>query len=238
MEDKIILIVGVGGIGSACARLISKSGAHLVLAGHDRDESERLAREINDTGGEAYATRVDVTNLSSVVSMVNDIVQELGRIDVLINAFGAGYIRSLLDIKPREAREMIDTNLYGTFLVTQSVMRYMETNKEGSIVFFPGILGKSAMKNGSLYSATKFALTGFVKSLVEETRRTNIRFSLFYIGSVDTPFWDEKNIEMKFNREKMLSPDDIAKAVYYSLSQPSGSVLNEIVIQPQGNQMI
>ncbi len=238
MKDKVVLITGTGGIGSACARLFAQAGARLVLASRNLGKAEALAREINDNGGEAYATQVDVTELSSVAGMINDIIQELGKIDVLINAFGAGFIRPLLDIKPGEAKEMIDTNLYGTFLLTQNVMRYMETNKEGCIVYFPGILGKYAMKNSSLYSATKFALTGFVKSLVEENRRTNIKFSLFYIGSVDTPFWDEQNIEMKFQREKMLSPDEIAKAVYYSLNQPSGSVLNEIVIQPQSGQML
>lgn len=238
MNDKVILIVGAGGIGAACARLFSKTGARIVIASKNQDKAEKVAEEINDEGGEAFATQVDVTQLSSVASMVNDTAQELGKIDVLVNAFGIGILRPLLDIRPDEARKMIDTNLYGTFLVTQTVMRYMETNKKGDVIFFPGILGKHGMKNSSLYSATKFALTGFVQSLIEETRRTNIRFSLFYLGSVDTPMWNENNIEMKFQRQKMLSTEEVAKAVYYSISQPSGSVLNEIVIQPQSSQLM
>ncbi|HKI47205.1 MAG TPA: SDR family oxidoreductase [Balneolales bacterium] len=237
MNDQVVLIVGAGGIGSACARLLSRAGARIVLASRSEEKGEAVAREINENDGEAYVTHVDVTDMSSVINMVNDVAREFGRIDVLINAFGLGMIKPLLDINPREAKDVIDTNLYGTFLVTQSVMRYMETQKQGSIVMFPGILGKTAVKNSSVYAATRFALTGFVKSLIEENRRTGIRFSMFYLGSVNTPFWENPNIDMKVNTDKMLNPGEVAKAVYYALNQPSGSVLNEIVIQPQSEQM-
>ncbi|HKJ34792.1 MAG TPA: SDR family NAD(P)-dependent oxidoreductase [Balneolales bacterium] len=239
MKDKVILIVGAGGIGLACAKLFAQAGAKIVIAAHtNRKEAEKVATGINDNGGEAYVTEVEVTELPSVAGMVNNITEQLGTIDVLINAFGKGVIKPLLDIHPDEAKDVIDTNLYGTFLITQTVLRYMETKKEGNVVMFPGILGKYAIKNSSVYSATKFALTGFTKALVEETRRTDIKFSLFYLGSVDTPFWDDDHIDMKVRRDKMLSPDEVAKSVYYALTQPQSAVLNEIVIQPQASQMI
>jgi len=238
MNDTVILIVGAGGIGSACARLLAQAGARIVLASRTDEKAESVAKEINEKGGEAYVTNVDVTDMSSVVKMVNDVAQEFGQIDVLINAFGLGLIKPLLDINPREAREVIDTNLYGTFIVTQSVMRYMETRKKGTVVMFPGILGRSGMKNSSVYAATKFALNGFVKSLIEETRRLDIRFSMMYLGSVNTPFWENDGIAMKLNPDAMLDPEEVAKAVYYAISQPSGSVLNEVVMQPQSQQMI
>jgi len=237
MNDQVVLIVGAGGIGSACARLFAQAGARIVIASRSDEKAESVAKEINDNEGEAYITHVDVTDMSSVINMVNDVAQELGHIDVLVNSFGLGIIKPLLDINPREAKNVIDTNLYGTFLVTQSVMRYMETQKEGTIVMFPGILGKTTVKNSSVYSATKFALTGFVKSLVAENRRSNIRFSLMYLGSVNTPFWENDSIEMKINPDKMLDVEEVAKAVYYAVTQPSGAVLNEVVIQPQSEQM-
>lgn len=237
MNDQVVLIVGAGGIGTACARLLSQAGARIVLATRSEEKAEVVAREINENDGEAYVTQVNVTDMPSVINMVNDVAREFGRIDVLINAFGLGMIKPLLDINPREAKDVIDTNLYGTFLVTQSVMRYMETQKQGSIVMFPGILGKSAVKNSSVYAATKFALTGFVKSLIHENRRSGVRFSMFYLGSVNTPFWENSNIDMKVNPSKMLDPDEVAKSVYYALTQPEGSVLNEVVIQPQSEQL-
>ena len=237
MNDQVVLIVGAGGIGAACARLLAQAGARIVLASRSDEKADAVAQEINENGGEAYVTHVDVTDMSSVVKMVNDVAQEFGQIDVLINAFGLGVIKPLLDINPREAKDVIDTNLYGTFLVTQSVMRYMETRKQGTVVMFPGILGRSGMKNSSVYAATKFALNGFVKSLIEETRRLNIRFSMMYLGSVNTPFWKNDGVEMKVNPDIMLKPEDVAKAVYYAIAQPSGSVLNEVVMQPQSQQM-
>ncbi len=238
MNDQVILIVGAGGIGSACARLLAKTGAQIVLASRNKGKAEEITRDINNDDGRAYAAEVDVTDMSSVINMVNEVAKEFGRIDVLINAFGLGLIKPLLDIPPKEAKEIIDTNLYGTFLVVQSVMRYMETARQGTVVLFPGILGRSPVKNSSVYSATKFALTGFVKSLTEETRRTNIRFSMLYIGSVNTPFWNTNKIDMKVNSGNMLDPDEVAKAVYYAVTQPAGSVMNEIIIQPQGMQAI
>jgi len=239
MQDHVILIVGgSGGIGLACAELLSRSGAKIILAARNTEKAEAMAATINGNGGNAYVIPVDVTDLASVTNMVQSIHSEFGRIDVLINAFGQGMIKPLLDIQPRDAEEVIDVNVYGTFLVTQTVMRLMETAKQGTIVMLPGILGKAVMKNSALYSATKYAITGFTKALIEENRRNNIKFALFYLGGVDTPFWDSSNIDMKVQRDKMLTASEVAKAVYYAVSQPSGSVLSEIVLQPDSHVMV
>lgn len=234
MQDQVILIVGgSGGIGSACAELLAKTGARIVLAARNAEKAETIAAKINGDGGNAYVIPVDVTDLASVTHMVSTVHSEFGRIDVLINAFGLGVLRPLLDIPPKMAKEVVDVNVYGTFLVTQIVMRVMETAKQGTVVMFPGILGKSVTKNGSLYSMTKFAVSGFAKSLVEENQKNKIRFALMYLGGVDTDFWDTNRIETKLTREKLLSPAEVAKAVYYAVTQPAGSVLSEIVIQPE-----
>jgi NADP-dependent 3-hydroxy acid dehydrogenase YdfG len=239
MKDKVVLIVGgSGGIGTACAQLFAKAGANIVLAARDTSKAEPTAKEINNAGGNAFVIQVDVTDLSSVFNMVDTVIKELGRVDVLVNAFGAPLIQPIMDINPKKAKEVLDVNVFGTYLVTQTVMRYMITQKQGTIVMFPGILGKSVMKNTSIYSASKFAITGFTKALIEETRRTNIKFSLLYLGGVDTPFWDSPDIDMRVQRDKMLSTDEVARAVYYTCTQPSQSVLNEMVIQPESHQVV
>lgn len=239
MKDKTILIAGgSGGVGLASAKLLSKTGAKIVLAARNREKAEETAKQINNQGGEAYVASLDVTDVSSVYRMTDDIINELGSIDVLINAFGTGMIQPLLDVHPDKAKEVFDVNVYGTFLVTQSVLRYMATAKSGSVVMFPGILGKHVMKNSSVYSASKFAVTGFTKALVDEHRRNNIRFTLMYLGGIDTGFWDNETIDMRVQRDKMLSADEVAKAVYYAINQPSPAVLNEIVIQPDSHQLV
>jgi NADP-dependent 3-hydroxy acid dehydrogenase YdfG len=239
MKDKVVLIVGgSGGIGSATARLMAKAGAKIVLAARNAEKAEAIAKEINNSGGEAYVIQVDVTDLSSVFNMVDQVIRELSHIDILINAFGAPLIQPIMDVNPKTAKEVIDTNVFGTFLVTQTVMRYMITRKIGTVIMFPGTMGKHVMKNSSIYSATKFAISGFTKALIEESRRTNIKFTQLYLGGVDTPFWDSPDIEMRVQKDKMLTPDEVAKAVYYACTQPEGSVLNEMVIQPESHQLV
>lgn len=239
MKDQVVLIVGgSGGIGEATARLFSKAGAKIVLAARNKSRAEEIARDINNNGGEVFVTQVDVTDLSSVFEMVDLVIRELGKIDILVNAFGLPLIQPIMDINPKKARENFEVNVFGTFLVTQTVLRYMITRKSGTVVMFPGILGKSVMKNTSVYSASKFAITGFTKALIEETRRTNIKFTLMYLGGVDTPFWDHPDIEMRVQKDKMLTTDEVARAVYYACTQPEGSVLNEIVIQPESHQTV
>ena len=239
MDDQVVLIVGgSGGIGQASADLFAKAGAKVVLAARNKEKAEEKAKEINDSGGEAYVIEVDVTDLSSVSAMAREVNDDLGQIDVLVNAFGTGLIQPILDIKPDHAKEVFDVNVYGTFLVTQAVMRYMATNKKGRVIMFPGILGKAVMKNTSVYSASKYAVTGFTKALVEEQRRGDVKFSLLYLGGVDTEFWDNPNVDMRVQKDKMLTTQEVAKAVYYSASQPGQSVLNEIVIQPESHQMV
>jgi NADP-dependent 3-hydroxy acid dehydrogenase YdfG len=239
MEDQVVLIVGgSGGIGQASADLFAKAGAKVVLAARDKEKAEEKAKEINDSGGEAFVIEVDVTDHSSVSAMANDVYEDLGQIDVLVNAFGTGIIQPILDIKPDHAKELFDVNVYGTFIVTQAVMRYMAKEKKGRVIMFPGILGKAVMKNTSVYSASKFAISGFTKALVEEQRRGEVKFSLLYLGGVDTDFWDNPNVDMRVQKDKMLTTEEVAKAVYYAASQPGQSVLNEIVIQPESHQMV
>ncbi|NCP84820.1 MAG: SDR family NAD(P)-dependent oxidoreductase [Bacteroidetes bacterium] len=239
MKNKIVLIAGAsGGIGSACARLFGKAGAKIVLAARNVSKAEEIAKEINGSGGDAYVSYVDVTDISSVTALVNDTAKELGKIDVLINAFGIGMIKPLLDMNPSDAKKVFDVNVYGTFLLTQSVMRYMETEKKGTVVMYPGTMGKFVMKGSSVYSAAKHALVGFTKGLVEENKRNSIRFSLIYAGGVNTPFWDNPTIEMKVQKEKMLTVEEVAKATYYAVSMPYSAVLNEIVLQPETHQLV
>ena len=89
MKDKIVLIVGgSGGIGSATAKRIAKEGAKVILAARNKSKAEEVAKEINDSGGEAFAIQVDATNQNSVANMAQEIEDNLGKVDVLINAFG------------------------------------------------------------------------------------------------------------------------------------------------------
>jgi short-subunit dehydrogenase len=237
LKNKIILIVGgTGGIGSAIARKVSAEGARVVIAGRNRAKAELLAQELNSRGGDAYAIDVDVTNPNSVKNLAQQVSSTLGKIDVLVNAFGQGIIKPLKEIKAENAKEIIDVNVFGTFLVTQTMVTYL--NEYAQVLMFPGTMGKFIMRNSSVYSASKFAIQGFTKALTEELKRDQITFTLFYLGGVDTPFWDDERVQMRVKKEAMLSTEAVANTVVATLSLPGSAVVNEVVMQPQSHQLV
>ena len=106
MKNKIVLIVGgSGGIGSETAMAIGKEGAKVVLAARNKAKAEEIAKQINDSGGDAYAIHVNATDEESVQKMAQEIEDNLGKIDVLVNAFGQGLIQPFLEIKASDAKE-------------------------------------------------------------------------------------------------------------------------------------
>ncbi len=238
MDEQTILIVGgTGDIGSACARHLGKQGATIVIAGRNVQKVETLVEELKKQEVDAHGVEVNVTDLPSVSKMVRDVIEAHEQIDVLINAFGKAAIKPMLDTRPQTAKEVIDTNVYGTFLVTQTVMRYMSTERKGRVIMLPGIVGRHSMKNASVYSASKHAVTGFTKSLVQEQKRGYVKFTLLYLGGVATQMWDDDDVEVKVRKDKMLSPQDVARAVQYAVDQPQESAINEMTIQPESHQV-
>lgn len=239
MKNQSILIAGgTGDIGRACAEQFLKAGAKVSITGRDQNKLDQLASELGQNGRKVSVIKADVTDSKSVADMVETVIENYGRIDVLVNAFGTGMIQPLHDIDPEQAANVLNVNILGTFLVTQEVTRHMVSAKKGSVIMFPGILGKTVMKNTSIYSASKYAVTGFTKALVEEHKRSGIRYSLFYLGGVNTSFWDNPNVNMRVQKDKMLSVDEVAKAVFYAALQQGDSVLSELVLQPESHQMV
>ena len=132
---------------------------------------------------------------------------------------------------------LLDTNVKGTMLVTQAALRAMIAGGHGGhVVNLAGILGKAPMANATVYCASKYAVTGFSKALqLEVGRKHGIKVSLMYLGGVDTPFWDE--IDMKLQRDKMLTAADAAGAIMTVLTQPAHLVLGEFTLQPETHQL-
>lgn len=228
---------GTGGIGSALAVKMAKLGAKVVIAGRNQSKAEEIANGINAYGGEVYPIQIDVTDPSSVQNLAGQISTQFGKLDILINAFGQGIIQSIKEIEPQNAKEIIDVNVFGTYLVTQAMLPIL--NEERSdVVMFPGTMGKYIMKNSSVYSASKFAIQGFTKALTEELKREKIRFTLFYLGGVNTEFWDDERVQMRVKKEAMLSPEAVANTVVATLALPGTAVVNEVVMQPESHQLV
>lgn len=231
MLDKVIVVVGAtGGIGSALSRQLAHTGAKLVLAARDSGNLETLAGELP---GEVLSVPTDITQPEQVEALIQKAVAQFGQIDVLVNAAGAGVLKAYNSIEPADLDKMLDLNLKGCFYTTQAAAQEMQKRKSGHICNVVGILGKHSMPMAAAYSASKFGVVGFSKCMAEELKRFGVKFTLFYFGGVDSPFWD--NVSLKVDRKKMLSCETAANAIFYALSAEPEAVPMEINIQPDSH---
>ena len=232
MQDKVVVVVGAtGGIGSAVARKLADAGATLVLAARDSSKLDALAGELSAT--EVLCVPTDITDLQQVETLMQKTVEHFGQIDALINAAGAGILKQWNKLEPADLDAMLDLNLKGSFYTSQAAANVMKDRKSGHICNVIGILGKHSMAMGTAYCASKFGVVGFSKCMADELRRYGVKFTLFYFGGVDSPFWD--NVSLKVDRSKMLSTETAANAIMFALSADPQAVPMEINIQPESH---
>ena len=238
LENKTVLVVGSGrGIGRAAAELFSNERANLIISSRSETELLELEYKLNSKGNEnILALAADASVEADVKSLVEQGLQKFGSIDYLIHAAGSGILKPFGELKLEDLEQLFSNNVKTAFNVMQSVLPGMAEQKSGRVVVIPGILGKVPMMQASAYCAAKYALTGMVKCLKDEYKRFGIRFSLMHFGGVDSSFWD--NITMKVQRDKMLSVEAAAKAVFFAATQPGEGVMSEIVLLPESHQLV
>jgi NADP-dependent 3-hydroxy acid dehydrogenase YdfG len=222
-DEKVMLITGASsGIGAATARRAAEHGFRLALAARSIDRLRGLAHEL---GGDerAIAVACDVTDFEQQQRLVETTLDRFGRIDVVFANAGFGAARGFLEDTPEHWREMVLTNVLGAaYTVRATLPAVKETT--GHFLLTGSVAGRRAIK-GSLYSSTKWAITGMGESLRQDVDGTGIRVSVVEPGQVDTPFFDNPG-------EGRLEADDIARAVMFAVSQPPHVDVNEILIRP------
>ena len=239
LSGKSILLTGAtGGIGQAVALPLAQAGAFLTLSGRNGEKLEALATQLEAvTGVRPKTTVADLSRAPQVEKLVAEAAGESG-LDIVVNAAGVGLIKALESITPEEITLTLAANLYGAMLLSQAAEKVMTPKRSGHILHVVGILGKAPMAQASVYCASKYGLTGFLQALrAEVSRRYNIKVTGLYLGGVDTPFYDNPAIEMKVQRDKMLSASDAAAAIFYALTQPAHLVLGELTLQPESHQL-
>ena len=231
MKNKVIVVVGAtGGIGSALTRKAANAEARLVLVARDKDKLATLAEELS---GEVAIIPTDIIKPEQVDALFKQVMVEFGQIDALVNAAGAGVMKPYSNLESADLDAMLDVNLKGSFYTCQAAAELMQERKSGHICNVVGILGKHSMPMASAYCASKYAVVGFSKCMAEELKRFGVKFTLFYFGGVDSPFWD--NVSLKVDRKKMLSPETAASAILYALAADPQAVPMEINIQPESH---
>jgi short-subunit dehydrogenase len=235
MQEKVVVVVGAtGGIGSVLTRKLAAEGTRLVLAAKDSSRLAELGSQLSIATQEQVLTvPTDITEPSQVKTLMEKAVAQFGQIDVLVNAAGAGVMKQYNKVEPADLDAMLDLNLKGSFYTCQAAAEVMKDKKSGHICNIIGILGKHSMAMASAYCASKFGVVGFSKCMADELKRFGIKFTLFYFGGVDSPFWD--NVSLKVDRSKMLTPETAANAILFALSADPQAVPMEINIQPESH---
>jgi NADP-dependent 3-hydroxy acid dehydrogenase YdfG len=222
MADGVFLITGASsGIGEATARRAVEAGYHVVLGARSLDKLEALVAELGSD--HALAQRCDVTEWADQEALVAAALDRFGRLDVALANAGFGAKRGFLEESPEFWKSMVLTNVYGCALTIRATLPALKESK-GHLLLTGSVAGRRALA-GSLYSATKWAVTAMGEAARLELNGTGVRVTLIEPGSVDTPFFDSPP-------EGALEPDDISRAILYAVSQPPHVDVNEMLVRP------
>jgi NADP-dependent 3-hydroxy acid dehydrogenase YdfG len=223
VSDPVFVITGASsGIGAATARRAAEAGYRLVLAARRVERLEELAAEL---GGDerVLAVRCDVTEWPDQEAMVRQTLAVFGRLDVAFANAGFGAARGFLESTPEHWRSMVLTNVYGAALTIRATLPALEESR-GHLLLTSSVAGRRVV-SGSLYSATKWAVTAMGEAARQQLDRTGVRVTLVEPGMVETEFFDNPVSDA-------LQADDVARAVLYAVGQPPHVDVNEILVRP------
>jgi 3-oxoacyl-[acyl-carrier protein] reductase len=229
-QNKVAVITGGGsGIGLAMAHTFAASGYAIVITGRDSKRLDKAAAHISAEKKQVIGISCDVRDPASVEKLFREIGKQHPRIDVLINNAGVAHALAAVGQLPVETwKEVIDTNLTGTFLVTRAALPLMRAG--GTIVNNLSVAALQPFAGMAAYNASKFGALGFTKALREDLRKRGIRVVALLPGATDTDIWGQFWPEAP--KEKMISARTVAQAVLHAVSVPANTLIEEIRIGP------
>ncbi len=233
LKDQVAIITGAGrGIGRAVALAFAREGALVALAARTTAELDTVRAQIKSRAGRALAVPTDVTREASVAALVEKVLGEFGKVDILVTSAGVATFAPLVDTKPEEWDRLMAVNLRGVFLACRAVLPPMMKQRRGTIINIVSIAAKRAISGNAAYAASKHAVLGLTQVLAEEMRPHGVRVGALSPGAVDTPLWD--GIPNPPERSRMLRPEDVAEAALLMASLPPGASLEDLTLLPAG----
>ncbi|NTV67362.1 MAG: SDR family oxidoreductase [Chlorobaculum sp.] len=238
----IILITGAGkGIGRAIALEFARAVRHhpdfepvLLLSSRTAADLESISLECRAEGALTDTVKVDMADMADLRRLAAHIIERYGRIDCLVNNAGVGRFGSLFDMTEADFDYTMNTNLKGTFFLTQALFVMMERQHSGHIFFVTSVAATKAFRHSSIYCMSKFGQRGLVETMRLYARRCNVKITDVQPGAALTPMWGDVSDEMQ---ALMMMPEDIAAPVVQAYLQPARTVVEEIVLRPTGGDL-
>jgi len=245
LDDTVALVTGASsGIGQATARALAEQGATVALVARRAERLADLGAEIAAAGGTALPIEADVSEREQAEAAVARAVEELGRLDLLVNNAGVMLLGPIADAPVEEWEQMVEVNLLGLMYTARAAIPHLleaaarEPRRVADLVNVSSVAGRIARKGSGVYNATKFGVGAFSESLRQELTRRHVRTSLVEPGAVATELQGHNRpevrdqIERRFEEMEILQAEDIADAIVYTVTRPRHVAVNEILVRP------
>ena len=235
--SKVALITGgTRGIGRQIAVTLAKEGYDIAVNYITlNDEVENTKKEVEKAGVKCITVCGDVSKFDDSENMVKEVVNEFGRIDVLVNNAGITKDMVIMRMKREDFESVIDVNLVGTFNVTKNVVPYMMKQRDGRIINLSSVVGISGNAGQTNYSASKAVIIVFTKSLAKEVGSRNILVNAVAPGFIATRMTDVLKDEVKEEISKTIplkrmgTPQDVANVVKFLASEDSSYITGQVI---------
>lgn len=236
LTDKVIVITGASqGLGKTLALKVAKEGAQIALVARSKGLLEDVKTQILNEGGKAEYFICDIRNLEAVKKTVNDINTHFNHIDILVNNAGIWTDEELEKDTPERRKEAFDTNALGHIQFTQEVLPLFKEKNAGYIFNVISTSGVADIPAGDnrlwqTYGATKWAMTGFTKTLRDDLQDTKIKVTGFFPGGFDSNLYENAKRPNAHNQPWMMKTEDVADIIVFALTRPTDVLMERIVV--------
>ena len=241
IEGKVVLITGGGtGLGAETARHLASKGAIVAIAARRRNKLDEVVAQITGAGGRASAYLLDVADKKQFKGVVDVVIADFGRLDVLINNAGLMPIRPMAEVNTDEWDAMINVNLRGTLYGIAAALPIFLNQGSGHIINLSSVAGiKVFAPGGTVYSGTKFAVRAISEGLRQEVG-SKVRVTSIEPGAIDS---DLKFTTTGTSRSNVMElykaaipASSVARAIAFAIEQPADVDINEIVVRPTAEE--
>lgn len=239
VENKVIIITGASsGIGEETARTLAKAGAKVVLSARRADRLAKLAEELGAENVAYLAT--DVSKAEDMTALVALAKERFGRVDVLFANAGVMPGGNMSELKVNDWMSMVDINIKGVLYAMAAVLPEFNAQKSGHILVTSSVAGTKSVPGNAVYSGTKHFVRAMIDSFRTESvmEGTNIRTTIIYPGAIQTELLntiapsETKSMVEEFYKNVGITPDAIANAVLYAVSQPDNIDVSDMIVRP------
>jgi NAD(P)-dependent dehydrogenase (short-subunit alcohol dehydrogenase family) len=231
LSGKIALVTGGGrGLGAAICQTLAEAGATVIAADIRLDQAEQVVQAIREQGMEASALPLDITNDQQVETTVQKLVDQYGKVDVLINNAGTDVTLPIEELTIANWDMVMNVNLRAPFVLSKFILPIMKQQGSGHIVNIASTAAKRAWANASVYHASKWGLMGFSHALHVEGRPFGVKVTAVVAGGMKTPFLLDRFPDI--DPDVLQDPKNVADTIRYVLMQPAETVIPEVMVIP------